>query len=100
MEGEPRRRTTPREGWDLVPRAFYEQARNPSSAWGFSLAVLVQEKQPPNNITLGAQYWEMNSADGDRDARARADNEGERRREKPRRRTTLKEECDFVLRAL
>ena len=46
---------------------------------GTSRAVLFQEKQPPNNITIGEQYWEMNSAGEDRGARARGDEEGEGR---------------------
>ena len=57
------------QGWDLVLRALYEQAQNSSHVQGSSRAVLFQDEQPPNNIKLGEQYWEMNRADGDRDGR-------------------------------
>ena len=66
------------EEWDFVLRVLYERTES-FSVRGISRAVLFQEKQPPNNITIGEQYWEMNSAGEDRDARARGDEEGEGR---------------------
>ena len=66
------------EEWDFVLRVLYERTES-FSVGGTLRAVLFQEKQPPNNITIGEQYWEMNSAGEDRDARARGDEEGEGR---------------------
>ena len=90
-EGERRRRATLRKGWDLVLRALCEQARNSSSVGGSSRAVLFQEKKPPNNITLGEQYWEINPADGDREGEGTGGRGWRREEGEPRRRTTLRE---------
>ena len=59
--------------------------------WDSARAVLLQEKKPPNNITLGEQYWEINPADGDREGEGAGGRGGIREEREPRRRTILRE---------